>query len=86
MIRTLGGATPPIPPQVSPLNICQVKLYIADTLSRASQTSMPECMDIKDEFEVYLLVPISKEKAEEFKRELDPDPIMAKLKETVLLG
>jgi hypothetical protein len=47
---------------------------------------MPECMDIKDEFEVYLLVPISKEKAEEFKRELDPDPIMAKLKETVLLG
>ncbi|CAB4021658.1 Hypothetical predicted protein, partial [Paramuricea clavata] len=60
-------------------------LYIADTLSRASQTSMSECMD-KEEFEVHLLVPISQEKAEEFKRELDRDPIMAKLKETVLLG
>ena len=55
-------------------------LYIADTLSRGSQTSMSECMD-KEEFEVHLLVPISQEKAEEFKRELDRDLIMAKLKE-----
>jgi hypothetical protein len=55
-------------------------LYIADTLSRASQTSMSECMD-KEEFEVHLLVPISQEKAEEFKRELDRDLIMEKLKE-----
>jgi hypothetical protein len=46
-------------------------LYIADTLSRASQTSMPECMDDKEESEIHLLLPISQEKAEEFKRELD---------------
>ncbi|CAB4041101.1 Hypothetical predicted protein [Paramuricea clavata] len=38
-------------------------LYIADTLSRASQTSMSECMN-KEEFEVHLLVPISQEKPE----------------------
>jgi hypothetical protein len=46
-------------------------LYIADTLSCASQTSSPECIGDKEEFEVHLLVPISQEKAEEFKREID---------------
>jgi hypothetical protein len=32
---------------------------------------MPECMDDKEESEIHLLLPISQEKAEEFKRELD---------------
>ena len=36
-------------------------LYIADTLSHASQTSMSECMD-KEEFEVHLLVQYPKKK------------------------
>ena len=42
------------------------QLHIADTLSRASQL---ESTSQADEFEVHLLVQISKEKADEFKRE-----------------
>jgi hypothetical protein len=40
-------------------------LYIADTLSRARQPSMSdlECMDDTEEFEIHILVPISKEKS-----------------------
>ena len=42
------------------------QLHIADTLSRASQL---ESTSQADEFEVHLLVQISKEKADQYKRE-----------------
>ncbi|CAB4019844.1 Hypothetical predicted protein [Paramuricea clavata] len=64
------------------LCICDGHLLKGDRLITPSALR-PE---MSEEFEVHLLVPISQEKPEEFKRELDRDPIMAKLKETVLLG
>ena len=59
-------------------------LYIADTLSRASQSGESE--QGNDEFEVHLLVPISKENVEEFKKETESDVLLSKLKEVVLAG
>ena len=59
-------------------------LYIADTLSRASQSGESE--QGNDEFEVHLLVPISKENVEEFKKETESDVLLPKLKEVVLAG
>ena len=50
------------------------QLHVADTLSRASQS---ESTSQADEFEVHLLVQISKEKADEFKRETDSDPVLS---------
>ncbi|XP_028413681.1 uncharacterized protein K02A2.6-like, partial [Dendronephthya gigantea] len=61
-------------------------LYIADTLSRAGPNSKLEGTSESDEFEVHLVVPISKEKTEEFKSEMDRDIVMSKLKEMVLRG
>ena len=58
-------------------------MHIADTLSRASQL---ESTSKADEFEVHLLVQISKEKADEFKRETDSDPVLSKLKKVILTG
>ena len=57
--------------------------HVADTLSRASQS---ESTSQADEFEVHLLVQISKEKADEFKRETDSDPVLSKLKKVILTG
>ena len=57
------------------------QLYIAYTLTRASQL---ESTSQADEFEVHLLVQISKEKAHEFKREMDP--VLSKLKKVILTG
>ena len=59
------------------------QLHVADTLSRASQS---ESTSQADEFEVHLLVQISKEKADEFKRETDSDPVLSKLKKVILTG
>ena len=59
------------------------QLHIADTLSRASQL---ESTSQAEEFEVHLLVQISKEKADEFKRETDSDPVLSKLKKVILTG
>ena len=59
------------------------QLYIADTLSRASQL---ESTSQAEEFEVHLLVQISKEKADEFKRETGSDPVLSKLKKVILTG
>ena len=56
------------------------QLYIADSLSRASQLEWQA-----DEFEVHLLVQISKEK-EKFKREKDSDSVLSKLMEVILTG
>ena len=55
--------------------------HIAYTLTRASQL---ESTSQADEFEVHLLVQISKEKADEFKREMDP--VLSKLKKVILTG
>ena len=49
------------------------QLHIADTLSRASQM---ESTSQADEFEVHLLLGISKEKVDEFKRETDTHPVL----------
>ena len=51
------------------------QLHIADTLSRASQM---ESTSQADEFEVHLLLGISKEKVDEFKRETDTHPVLWK--------
>ena len=58
-------------------------MHIADTLSRASQL---ESTLQADEFEVHLLVQMSKEKADEFKRETDSYPVLSKLKKVILTG
>ena len=57
------------------------QLLIADTLSRASQS---ESTLSADEFEVHLLIQISKDKADEWKRETDSDPVLSRLREVVL--
>ena len=49
------------------------QLHIADTLSRASQM---ESTSQADEFEVHLLLGISKEKVDEFKRETDTHSVL----------
>ena len=59
------------------------QLLIADTLSRASQS---ESTLSADEFEVHLLIQISKDKADEWKRETDSDPVLSRLREVVLNG
>ena len=59
------------------------QLHVADTLSCASQS---ESTSQADEFEVHLLVQILKEKADEFKRETDSDPVLSKLKKVILTG
>ena len=59
------------------------QLLIADTLSRASQS---ESRLSADEFEVHLLIQISKDKADEWKRETDSDPVLSRLREVVLNG
>ena len=59
------------------------QLLIADTLSRASQS---ESTLSADEFEVHLLIQISKDKAHEWKRETDSDPLLSQLREIVLNG
>ena len=59
------------------------QLPIADTLSRASQS---ESTLSADEFEVHLLIQISKDKADEWKRETDSDPVLSQLREVVLNG
>ena len=51
------------------------QLHIADTLSRASQM---ESTSQADEFEVHLLLGISKEKVDQFKRETDTHPVLRK--------
>ena len=53
------------------------------TLSCASQL---ESTSQADEFEVHLLVQISKERADEFKRETGSDPVLPKLKKVILTG
>ena len=58
------------------------QLNIADTLSRASQM---ESTSQADEFEVHLLLGISKEKVDEFKRETDTHQCYEKpMKEVIL--
>ena len=59
------------------------QLHIAGTLSRASQLESTSQAEL---FEVHLLVQISKEKADEFKRETDSDPVLSKLKKVILTG
>ena len=59
------------------------QLLIADTLSRASQSELTLSTE---EFEVHLLIQISKEKADEWKRETDSDPVLSRLREVVLSG
>ena len=59
------------------------QLLIADTLSRASQS---ESTLSADKFEVHLLIQISKDKADEWKRETDSDPVLSLLRELVLNG
>ena len=59
------------------------QLLIADTLSRANQS---ESTLSTEEFEVHLLIQISKEKADEWKRETDSDPVLSRLREVVLSG
>ena len=59
------------------------QLLIADTLSRASQSELTLSAD---EFEVHLLIQISKDKADEWKRETDSDPVLSRLREVVLNG
>ena len=61
-------------------------LYIDHTLSRAGPNNKAECISDSEEFEVNLIVPICKEKKEEFKMEMDQDLVMLKLKEMVLRG
>ena len=51
-------------------------LYIADTLSRAGHNNKAECISDSEEFEVHLIVPISKKKTEMYQ-----DLVMLKLKE-----
>ena len=59
------------------------QLLIADTLSRASQS---ESTLSADEFEVHLLIQISMDKADEWKRKTDSDPVLSRLREVVLNG
>ena len=59
------------------------QLLSADTLGRASQS---ESTLKTVEFEVHLLIHISKEKANEWKRQIDCDPVLSLLKEVVLSG
>ena len=58
-------------------------LYIADNLSRAGPNNKAECINDSEEFEVHLIVPISREKMEYVN---GPDLVMLKLKEMVLRG
>ena len=59
------------------------QLLIADTLSRASQS---ESTLKSEEFEVHLLILISKEEAHIWKRETDSDPVLSRSREVVLRG
>lgn len=53
-------------------------MHITDPLSCASQ--------LEDDFEAHLLLQIAKEKANQFKRETDRDPVLSKLKNLILTG
>ena len=54
------------------------QLHITDPLSCASQ--------LEDDFEAHFLLQIAKEKADQFKRETDSDPVLSKLKNLILTG
>ena len=54
------------------------QLLIADTLRRANQS---ESTLSTEEFEVHLLIQVSKEKADEWKRKTDSDPVLSRLRE-----
>lgn len=55
-------------------------------MSRAGPNNKSECTSDSEELEVHLIVPVSKEKTEEFKMEMDQDPVILQLKETVWRG
>ncbi|XP_068712943.1 uncharacterized protein [Montipora capricornis] len=57
------------------------QLLIADTLSRASQS---ESTLSTEEFEVHLLIKISKQKGDEWKRKTASDPVLYRFREVVL--
>ena len=59
------------------------QLHITDPLSCASQL---ESTSQADKSEVHFLVQIVKEKADEFKRETDSDPLLSKLKTVIVTG
>jgi len=59
------------------------QLHITDPLSCASQL---ESTSQADKFEVHFLVQSVKEKADEFKRETDSDPVLSKLKTVTVTG